>query len=272
MYDLPFELPVGWKVFSVEELVREKIIDKPLDGNHGGTHPKSADYVETGVPFVMASDLKNGSVDLAGCKFIKTDQASSLRKGFSKAGDVLLSHKATIGRTALVQENEHDFIMLTPQVTYYRVIDSQKLSNQYLKTYFDSRFFQTILGLWAGAGSTRSYLGITGQLKLPVIVPPIDIQNKIEQQVLAFNKKLDVNRDINQTLEQITQAIFKSWFVDFEPVKAKIAAREALLAASPTATVEQIAKAEQQAAINAISGAGDVVPTEQLQTLCRPIP
>lgn len=221
-FELPFKLPTGWQVATVDELVKQKIIAKPLDGNHGGIHPKASDYIESGVPFIMASDLAGGRVDLIDCKFISEDQASGLRKGIAKAGDVLLSHKATIGRTAIVQDSKHDFIMLTPQVTYYRVINSSALSNIYLKAYFDSRFFQSILGLWAGAGSTRAYLGITGQLKLPIILPPIEIQNEISGQVHALNKKVNLNNEINQTLEEMAQAIFKSWFVDFDPVKAKM--------------------------------------------------
>ena len=219
-------LPVGWRQLTVEQLVADGVIQKPLDGNHGGIHPKSADYVENGVPFIMASDLDGGRVDLAGCKFISKEQTSGLRKGFAKAGDVLLSHKATIGRTAIVQDSEHPFIVLTPQVTYYRISDVSQLNAIYLKAYFDSTLFQTILGQWAGAGSTRAYLGITGQLKLPIIVPPIDFQNFVAEQSVSLNDKIQLNQKINQTLEQMAQAIFKSWFVDFDPVKVKIAARE----------------------------------------------
>jgi len=225
-FDVPFELPDGWEIKTVEELVKEKVIEKPLDGNHGGTHPKSADYVSEGIPFVMASDLEAGRVNFSRCKFITEKQASKLRKGFAKAGDILISHKATIGRTAIVQENDFPFIMLTPQVTYYRVTDKEKLSNIYLKAYLDSPFFQSLLALWAGAGSTRAYLGITGQLKLPVIIPPADKQDFIASQVLAINEKIELNTQTNQTLEAIAQALFKSWFVDFDPVKAKIATLE----------------------------------------------
>lgn len=245
-FELPFKLPTGWQVATVDELVKQKIIAKPLDGNHGGIHPKASDYIESGVPFVMASDLAGGRVDLIDCKFISEEQASGLRKGIAKAGDVLLSHKATIGRTAIVQDSKHDFIMLTPQVTYYRVINSSALSNIYLKAYFDSRFFQSILGLWAGAGSTRAYLGITGQLKLPIILPPIEIQNEISGQVHALNKKVNLNNEINQTLEEMAQAIFKSWFVDFDPVKAKMNGKqpEGMDAATASLFPEKLVESE----------------------------
>ena len=207
--------------YTVQELVDLQIIEKPLDGNHGSIHPTSKDYVEDGIPFIMASDLSNGLVNFSSCKFITEKQANTLRKGFSIAGDILLSHKATIGRTATVQENKYPFLVLTPQVTYYRVKDKQKLNNLYLKYYFDSQYFQSILQQWAGSGSTRAYIGITEQLKLPIILPDIDIQNEIVDIIDRLDQKIYLNTQINQTLEQIAQALFKSWFVDFDPVRAK---------------------------------------------------
>lgn len=225
-FEISFDLPPGWQLKTVQELVNEKILEKPLDGNHGGIHPKASDYVETGIPFIMASDLEAGLVNFSSCKYISLQQAGKLRKGFAREGDVLLSHKATIGRTAIVQPNDSEFIVLTPQVTYYRVKDENKLNNIYLKSFFDSYFFQTILNQWAGSGSTRAYLGITEQLKLPVIVPPIDSQIEIASFANNLNSKIHLNNKINQTLESIVQAIFKSWFIDFDPVRAKIAAKQ----------------------------------------------
>lgn len=225
-FEISFDLPPGWQLKTVQELVNEKILEKPLDGNHGGIHPKASDYVETGIPFIMASDLEASLVNFSSCKYISQQQAEKLRKGFAREGDVLLSHKATIGRTAIVQPNDSEYIVLTPQVTYYRVKDENKLNNIYLKSFFDSYFFQTILNQWAGSGSTRAYLGITEQLKLPVIVPPIDSQIEIASFANNLNSKIHLNNKINQTLESIAQAIFKSWFIDFDPVRAKIAAKQ----------------------------------------------
>ena len=88
-------------IYTVGELIKAGVLYKPLDGNHGGIHPKGNDFVESGIPFVMASDMSNGQVDTKTCKFISADQASTLRKGFAITGDVLISHKATIGRTEL---------------------------------------------------------------------------------------------------------------------------------------------------------------------------
>lgn len=188
-------VPESWKVVTVQDLVDRDILDKPIDGNHGEIHPKVADFVPEGIPFIMASDLKGGLVDLKTCNFLTKERADSLRKGFSLPGDVLISHKATIGETAIVPAVEH-YIMLTPQVTYYRVLDRDALSNRYLRCYFDSPTFQKPLKNVAGDGSTRAYIGITKQRGLPVLVPKID-----EQRELA---------DISGCLdEKIRQAIAK---------------------------------------------------------------
>ncbi|MEA1961779.1 MAG: restriction endonuclease subunit S [Bacillota bacterium] len=203
-----------WKRYTVQELVDLKMLDKPLDGNHGGIHPKTSDYVICGVPFIMANDLKNGKVDYGCCNFITEKQAKTLKKGFAKHGDVLLTHKATMGRTAIV-DNSHPYIVLTPQVTYYRVL--MGIYNKYLKYYFDSKDFQDILLNWSGSGSTRAYLGITGQRKLPIILPPLPEQKAIADTISCLDDKIELNNRINKTLEEMAKAIFKSWFVDFEP-------------------------------------------------------
>lgn len=205
-------------IYTVQELVDQGVIAKPLDGNHGGIHPKGSDFVESGIPFIMASDLKDGEVDTVGCKFISPEQAKTLRKGFAKEGDVLLSHKATIGRTAIVGKLDTEYIVLTPQVTYYRVLDESKINLKYLKYYFDSVEFQNLFEQWAGGGSTRLYLGITGQMKLPIKLPDIEVQNSIVSIIDSFDSRIILNRQTNQTLEQMAQALFKSWFVDFDPV------------------------------------------------------
>lgn len=195
-----------WKTYTVQDLIELKMIEEPMDGNHGSIHPKASDYVCQGVPFIMANNLVDGEVDLKNCAFISEKQAKSLRKGFSKPGDVLLTHKATIGRTAIVS-NQYDTIILTPQVTYYRV--KSGIDNRYLKYYFDSSDFQATLNNWAGSGSTRAYLGITAQHKLPIVLPPLDEQKKIAILLSTLDEKIRINRKINDNLEQQADAIFR---------------------------------------------------------------
>jgi len=219
-------MPSDWITLTVEDLIAQKILAVPIDGNHGAIHPKASDFVPVGVPFIMASDMIGGQVDLQGCAYITPEQAGRLRKGFARTGDVLLSHKATIGRTALLQVSDNEFVVLTPQVTYYRVQDYKRLNNRFLKYYFDAPFFQQILATWAGAGSTRAYLGITAQRKLPILLPPIEEQESIAFILGALDDKIALLRETNATLEAIAQTVFKSWFVDFDPVRAKAEGRD----------------------------------------------
>lgn len=205
-----------WKEYTVQELIDKGMLAAPMDGNHGEKHPKTGDYVPTGIPFIMANNLIGGTVDYKNCAFISKTQANSLDKGFAKPGDVLLTHKATIGRTAIVP-NDYDFIVLTPQVTYYRPLKG--IDNRFLKYYFDTVQFQSLFKNWAGAGSTRAYLGITAQRKLPIVLPDIGTQKKITSILKSLDDEIEVNRRINDNLEQQAQALFKSWFVDFEPFK-----------------------------------------------------
>ena len=179
----------GWVDTDIESLVEIGVLDKPLDGNHGEIHPKKADFVESGVPFIMASDIKDGRVDTEHCNFISMRQADTLRKGFSKDGDVLLSHKATIGRAGILS-TELDYVILTPQVTYYRVMDEMSLSNEYLYWYFNNPIFLNEMNEYAGVGSTRAYIGITKQLKLKFSYPEITVQNNIVSKLNFMSKEI----------------------------------------------------------------------------------
>lgn len=204
-----------WKTYTVQELIDAGMLEEPLDGNHGNIHPKTSDYVATGVPFIMANNLINGKVDYENCAFITEEQAGILRKGFAKPGDVLLTHKATIGRTAIV-DDEYETIILTPQVTYYRVKNG--ISNRYLKYYFDSAPFQKLFSNWAGSGSTRAYLGIMAQRKLPVVLPPYETQLRIANCCGALDEKIVLNEKINDNLHQQAKAIFTDCFLNIKPI------------------------------------------------------
>lgn len=189
-----------WTKYAVQDLIDKKYIDPPMDGNHGELHPKASDYVATGIPFVMANNLSDGFVDLSQCAFITEKQAKTLRKGFARPDDVLLTHKATLGRTAIVPEG-YEYIILTPQVTYYRV--HKGLSNVFLRYYFESSYFQSTLEAFAGGGSTRAYIGITKQCGLPVYLPCESSMN-----ILTYSlSQIERVRLLNQTeIQQLIDA------------------------------------------------------------------
>lgn len=192
-------IPNDWECVPVGQLVAEGVLAKPLDGNHGEIHPKSGDFVSFGIPFVMANNVRGGSVDLNDCAFIRKEQADSLLKGFSLTGDVLLTHKATIGQTAVVGDIPYDYIMLTPQVTYYRITDPERMSNFYLRQFFEGNSFQRVLQAMSGGG-TRSYIGITAQLDLTIAFP----RQVTEQRTIATALS-----DVDALLAKLDQLIAK---------------------------------------------------------------
>jgi type I restriction enzyme S subunit len=172
-------IPKVWNYLTINDCLRDGLIIDVQDGNHGEAHPKTDEFVSEGIPFVMAKDLVNGQIHIADCHKITWHQYQSLRVGFARPGDVLLSHKGTIGLTAIVPDwLQH--VMLTPQVTYYRVSEGKKLSGKFLFWFFQSPLFQQRLEVLS-AQSTRSYIGITLQKTLSILVPPFDEQKRIAE-------------------------------------------------------------------------------------------
>ena len=173
-------IPKDWDCLTINDCLKNFLILDVQDGNHGESHPKTEDFVNEGIPFVMAKDLINGQINIAGCNKITWKQYKSLRVGFACPGDVLLSHKGTIGLTAVVPLWLQD-VMLTPQVTYYRVVKDSKLFNKFLFWFFQLPIFQQKLQILS-AQSTRSYIGITLQKTLSISLPSsISEQQKIAE-------------------------------------------------------------------------------------------
>ncbi len=204
-----------WVHTSIGNVVENRILSKPLDGNHGEIHPKKSDFVKSGIPFVMASDLIDGNVDQENCNFISKSQADSLRKGFAIDGDVLLSHKGTIGRTAVLNTS-HEYVMLTPQITYYRISDKGSMYNRYLYYYFQSASFQNEINRIAGAGSTRAYIGITRQLELPISYPGLELQKSLATRfdsLVAENSRLEnIYHQKLSSLKELKQSLLQKAF------------------------------------------------------------
>lgn len=205
----------GWVERTVGELVDAGVLFKPFDGNHGEIHPRKTDYVLSGVPFIMACDLQNGGVDTEGCKFIPRNLADSLRVGFAKDGDVLVSHKGTIGRSAVVN-TELDYIMLTPQVTSYRIKDATKLSNRFVRYYFMSPVFQNEIIAGAADGATRAYIGITKQLSLHFRFPSLQEQMQIVERLDALDPETQRLEALYQrkiaALDELKQSLLQQAF------------------------------------------------------------
>lgn len=139
-----------------------------------------------------------------------------------------------------------DTVFLGQRIMQYRVNKSILLP-RFLLYSFLSPDLQNQFRMHDGTGSVVSHIRVPDCSKFELNLPPLAEQERITAILGSLDDKIQLNHQINQTLEQIAQAIFKSWFVDFEPVKAKIAALE-------TGGSEEDALL---AAMQAISGKGE---------------
>ncbi len=187
-----------WLKITVRDAVKEGYIARPLDGNHGAKHPKGDDYVPEGVPFIMAQDLKEKRVDFNTCHFITEAQAKTLKKGWAKTGDVLLTNKGTIGRVAIVQPSKYEDMLLTPQITYYRCL--KDIDNEYLAAFFTTDFFVMQLQRMT-TGTTRASVTITQQENLELIIPSMGLQ----KQFVRFVEQSDKSKNV---AEKATAAMY----------------------------------------------------------------
>jgi type I restriction enzyme S subunit len=197
-------IPNDWRCTTVGELLAERVLIAVQDGNHGEAHPKRDDFVAEGIPFVMANNLRDGQVDAASCYKITRRQYESLRVGFSVPGDVLLSHKGTMGETACVDERLKE-IVLTPQVTYYRP-NSAALHGGYLFWWLNGPAFQRQLAALS-VQSTRAFLSITGQRQLRVAVPPLPEQPWIANRLSVLNDQLVAEQSSIAKLRLLKQGL-----------------------------------------------------------------
>lgn len=263
-----------------EYKVSEIALDVPHAMSTGpfGSAISSKFFQDKGVPVIrggnLSTNISNRMSD-DGLAFISEEKANEFKRSTVKSGDLVFTCWGTINQVGLINDDLtfSEYIISNKQMKL--TPDPEKADYLFLYYLFSSPLKQSeILNNGIGAAVPGFNLG---QLKNHVVnLPVVAEQKRIASVLNSFDNKIRLNNETNQTLEQIAQAIFKSWFVDFEPTKAKIAAREALLAdMAKTPSHEKIADEERQAAIQAvsgISGAGNIVSTEQLETLADLFP
>ena len=214
------------EIKTVSELVSASKIFVE-DGNHGENRPRQDEFCEqgNGIPFLRPPDLKEGRVDFRNCDFINAQGFARVRKGIGKPGDVILTHRATVGRIAITGSDAPTVFVTNPGTTIWRSLDKDLLDQRYLYFYMSSRIFQDRLFSEVGHTSTFDYVSLTQQRTLPVVIPEIRLQRQIAHILGTLDDKIELNRKTNETLEAMAKALFKSWFVDFDPVRAKAEGR-----------------------------------------------
>ena len=198
---------------------REHKFGELCDISRGASPRPIKDYISNeGMPWVKIADAT-----ASGSKFITKTKEKIKLEGVSKSvtvrpGDLILSNSATPGlpRFMKIEACIHDGWMLLKN---FRGLD---------KEFAYWLLLHERMNLVAqGNGSVFTNLKTDILRNHRVSIPELEQQKEIAKLLNSLSDKIQNTVEINQTLEQMAQSIFKSWFVDFEPVKAKIAALEA---------------------------------------------
>jgi type I restriction enzyme S subunit len=195
----------------VGEIKLDDICEAIVDCEH-----KTAPLTAFGYPSVRTTNIKNGRIDWDNCN--RVDQATYdawTRRREPKPGDLILAREAPVGEVGLIPE-EHKAVL--GQRTVLICPDRSKVDPRYLHFLLISPDVQADM-LGKATGSTVEHLNMSDIRELPLPeLPPLPEQRSIARVLGGLDDKIELNRRMNRTLEDLARGVFRSWFVDFDPV------------------------------------------------------
>ena len=185
-----------------------------------GSNIKVDNFINSGVPVLNGSNLQGFKLNEDSFNYVSQEKADSLGRANAHRGDIVITHRGTLGQIVYIPEDS--------KFEQYVISQSQfrlKLNQSILRPDFFVYFFHTRLGqhrilMNASQVGVPALARPTSTFKEVVVpVPSMNVQDKIMNILHSLDDKIENNRRINENLEQQAQALFKSWFVDFEPFK-----------------------------------------------------
>jgi putative type-1 restriction enzyme hindVIIP specificity protein len=191
---------------------------------------KSKDYTETGIPVIRVSNFTDNSIDIKDVYHIPKERFSEFQKVNLIKDDIVIATvgswptnpSSVVGKTIRVPPEANNTLLNQNAVRIRGLDKDEQLYFYYVLK--DKSFSDYIISTAQGSANQAS---ITLKSILDYDLPNIDSKEKrikIGKTLATYDEKIQLNTLINQTLEQIAQALFKSWFVDFDPVRAKVQA------------------------------------------------
>jgi len=182
-----------------------------------GTHDSPKKVLDGGKPLVTTKHLKNGSLDISSTYNISNEdfEKVNLRSKVDK-WDVLISMIGTVGEVFLVSDEPNYAIK---NLGLFKV--GNELNSKWLFYYLKSQHGQNQIKL-SLQGSTQQYISLKSLRNLLIYIPETEKETKSIVSFLSLlDKKIELNQKMNETLDEIAKMLFKSWFIDFDPVRAK---------------------------------------------------
>ena len=181
------------------------------------------EWTDSGVVVLRNQNIKNGRLDISAPSYTDEEHfAHRIKRAAPRTGDIVFTREAPMGDVCMIPEGlrcclGQRQVLLRPKA---------EVNGKYLLFALQSPTVQHEISWNEGTGSTVSNVRIPVLKQLKIPRHP-GAEGQIAEVLGSLTDKIELNRQINQTLEQIAQTLFKSWFVDFEPVKAKIEAKAA---------------------------------------------
>lgn len=205
----------SWVIYSIADLIDQgslKIGD--------GYRAKNEELGITGLPFIRAANIKNG-IQLDEVDHLNQESISLANEKVSLPGDVVFTSKGTVGRLAFVQDSTPRFVY-SPQLCYWRVIDPQIIDPRFLYYWMHGEEFRTQCSEFKNRSKIMDYISLSDQRRMHITLPPLQEQHAIASILGPLDDKIELNRSMNETLDAMIQGIFKSWFLNFDLVRANV--------------------------------------------------
>lgn len=202
-----------WKEVDIEQTSIEII-----DGDRGKNYPKNNELTNSGYClFLSAANVTKNGLQFSNNSFITKEKDALLRKGKLMPKDIVLTTRGTVGNVGFYSDDvPYPNMRINSGMVIIR--PGEDFDTMFLYQYLRSCYFRAQITQFQ-SGSAQPQLPISTLQKMKVIKPDIDAQRRIASILSSLDRKIELNNKINADLEEMAQAIFKNWFVDFEPFK-----------------------------------------------------
>ena len=195
-----------WKKYTALEFC-----SNITDGTHDSPKQKSVGHY-----LITSKHLQNNSIDFSSAyKISEEDYKKIIKRSAVAQYDILFSMIGTIGNIVRIKESNIDYAV--KNIAIFKM-GGNKLRSKWLYYWLKSNIAKEYISSRL-AGSTQSYLTLDSLRNFPILAPSEKEMHKIVSILSSLDSKIELNRRINDNLEQQAQALFKAWFVDFEPFK-----------------------------------------------------
>ncbi len=215
------QMPPGWEALTLGEACARGGGD--IQTGPFGSQLHAADYVSVGIPSVMPTNIGDNRIIEEGIARISQEDAKRLSRYLVQPGDVIYSRRGDVERRAIVRESEAGWLCGTGCLRA-RFGESSPVVPLYASYYLGHPKVRAWIVQHA-IGATMPNLNTSILSHVPFVLPPKKWQEQVAHVLGTLDDKIELNRRMNRTLEEIARTLFKSWFVDFDPVRAKAEGR-----------------------------------------------